>query len=256
MISTKPVYSLLESLTFGKGMYKTISDVKVKLPARYIRYFPGNFEKENFDFMKTCCGEGATIIDIGAHIGLFSLIAAKTAGAYGKVFAFEPSPTTIPALLQTIRINELGNFIHPVYQAMGKEVCKSNFYISDDEADNGNSLVCYKQDRKLHTVQVDVNTIDNFVLSKKLSKISLINIDVEGAEYDTLVGGMEVLKKYKPNIILAIHPEPIEKKGDTLEDIYDLLDKLKYNINTKDGYISREAFCSNKELICLHLSPR
>jgi FkbM family methyltransferase len=256
MISTKPLYSFLEKITFGNGLHKTINGIEVKLPAKYIRYFSSDYQKENFNFLKSCCGEGATILDIGAHIGIFSIMAAKTAGEYGKIFAFEPSPGTADILQQTIRINELGKLINPVIQAMGKEVGRQDFYISDAEAYSGNSLVQYKQGNKPHIVQVEVNTIDNFVMTKKLSKINFINIDVEGAEYDTLLGGVQVFKKYKPHFIVAIHPELIEKKGDRLEDIYDLLEQLRYDIICKGEYISKERFCSSRELMQLHLIPQ
>jgi FkbM family methyltransferase len=256
MINTKPIYSLLETITFGKGLYKTVNGVRVKLPAKYIRYFPSNYERENFTFLKSCCKDGATILDIGAHIGLFSAIAAKVAGEHGKVFAFEPAPNTVPVLHQTIRINQLGHLINPVNQAMGKNVGKITFFISDTEADNSNSLVSYKEDRKLNGVEVDVNTIDNFVSNNYLTKVDFIKIDVEGAEYDTLQGGIEVFKKFRPAFILAIHPEPIEKKGDKLEDIYDLLVELQYHIVYNGQPISKEKFCSNREMIDLHLQPQ
>ncbi len=255
MINTKPFYSFLETITFGHGLNKTINGINIKLPAKYIRYFPSDYEKDNFDFLRSCCGAGATILDIGAHIGLFSAIAAKIAGEHGKIFAFEPTPVTVPVLHQTIRINELGNMVNPINQAMGGEVGKTIFFVSDNEADNSNSLVSYKQDRNLKGVEVDVNTIDNFVMSKKLSKVNFIKIDAEGAEYDVLRGGVEVFKKYKPYCILAIHPEPIEKKGDKLEDIYDLLESLRYNITYKGEPISKELFCNNRQMIDLNLIP-
>ncbi len=255
MINTKPIYSFLEKVTFGQGLPKTVNGVKVKLPAKYIRYFPSDYESENFSFLKSCCKEGAVILDIGAHIGLFSAIAAKLAGSRGRVFAFEPAPNTTPVLHQTIRINKLAHLIEPVNQAMGKDTGKITFFISDEEADNSNSLVSYKDDRKLNGVEVEVNTIDNFIGEKKLTKVDFIKIDVEGAEYDTLRGGGEVFKKLRPCFILAIHPEPIEKKGDKLEDIYDLLVQLNYNIVYNNKPISKIDFCNNKELIDLHLTP-
>jgi tRNA G37 N-methylase Trm5 len=141
MINTKPIYSLLEKITFGQGLPKTVNGVKVKLPAKYIRYFPSDYEEENFSFLKSVCGDGAVVLDIGAHIGLFSAIAAKVTGPNGKVFAFEPAINTIPVLHQTIRINQLGNVISPVNQAMGKDIGKIIFFISDEEADNSNSLI-------------------------------------------------------------------------------------------------------------------
>lgn len=256
MINTKPLYSFLETITFGQGLHKTINGVPVKLPAKYIRYFPTNYEKENFDFLKSCCGEGATILDIGAHIGLFSTVAAKIAGAYGKIFAFEPAPATLPVLHQTIRINGMGALISPINQAMGRAPGHTTFFVSDDEADNSNSLISYKEDRKLNGISVEVNSIDNFVQTKRLAKVNFIKIDVEGAEYDTLSGGLQVLKKFKPHVIVAIHPEPIQKKGDKLEDIYSLLESLPYDILYNGNPISKETFCSNTALIDLHLIPR
>lgn len=255
MFNTKPVYALLEKITFGQGLTKKVNGVKVKLPAKYIRYFPSDYEQENFSFLKSVCREGAVVLDIGAHIGLFSAIAAKVTGDSGKVFAFEPAPNTLPVLYQTIRINQLGNVISPVNHAMGKETGKITFFISDEEADNSNSLISYKQDRKLNAVEVEVNTIDSFVASKKLSRVDFIKIDVEGAEFDTIRGGMEVFKKFQPAFILAIHPEPIEKKGDKLEDIYNFILSLNYNITYRNKFISKETFCANRELIDLHLVP-
>jgi FkbM family methyltransferase len=255
MINTKPIYSLLEKVTFGQGLFKVINGVKVKLPAKYIRYFPADYESENFAFLKSCCTTGAVIMDIGAHIGLFSAISAKISGSKGKVFAFEPAPNTLPVLNQTIRINKLEELIEPVNQAMGKDTGTVTFFISDEEADNSNSLVSYKEDRKLNGVLVEVNTIDNFVASQKIDQLDFIKIDVEGAEYDTLLGGINVFRNLKPCVILAIHPEPIAKKGDKLEDIYDLLLQLGYNISYNKKYISKKDFCMNKEMIDLHLTP-
>lgn len=252
-MNTKPIYALLETLTMGKGLPKTVNGVKLKLPAKYIRYFPSNYEEDNFLFMKSCCGKGATILDIGAHIGLFSAVAAKVTGEQGRIYAFEPAPNTLPVLEQTIRINQLGSQVCPVNQAMGSQAGSITFYISDDEADNSNSLVAYKEDRKLNGVEVQMNTIDHFAASMHLEKIDFIKIDVEGAEYDTLRGGLEVLKTHRPCCILAIHPEPIEKKGDRLEDIYDLLMELNYSITYHGMPVDKETFCRNRELIDLHL---
>ena len=66
---------------------------------------------------------------------------------------------------------------------------------------------------------------------------------------------IEIFKKFRPCFILAIHPEPIAKKGDKLEDIYDLLVELNYIIKYNNQLISKETFCTNKELIDLHLIP-
>lgn len=255
MINTKPIYSLLEVITFGQGLPKTVNGIKLKLPAKYIRYFPADYERENFDFLFQHCEEGHTILDIGAHIGLFSTIAAKKAGQSGKVYAFEPAPATIPVLHQTIRINGLRRNVVPVQQAMGAETGHITFYVSNDEADNSNSLVAYKEDRKLNGVKVEMNTIDNFVQERQIRRVNFLKIDVEGAEFDTLHGGIETFKRFRPYFILAIHPEPIQKKGDSLNDIFDLLVYLNYKLEYNGQVVTREFFCNNRELIDLHASP-
>lgn len=255
-MNTKFIYNFLEKITFGKGLPKTVNGIKVKLPAKYIRYFPSNYEEENFSFLQTSIKKDSVVLDIGAHIGLFATIAAKLAGSKGKVYAFEPAPATQKVLHQTIAINQLQNNIFPINAAMGSQTGNITFFVSDDEADNSNSLISYKEDRKLNGIDVPVNTIDNFVATHQLQQVNFIKIDVEGAEYDTLQGGINVFTKLQPYVIVAIHPEPIEKKGDTLELIYDLLQSLPYAITYNNQPIDKVTFCKNKALIDVHLIPK
>ncbi|MBS1512374.1 MAG: FkbM family methyltransferase [Bacteroidetes bacterium] len=249
------VYKIIDLFTLGTGLKKKFNGFPVKIPTRFINYFPSDYEKENYAFLKAQTKQGGVVLDIGAHIGLFSVISSQITGDTGKVFAFEPSPTTTEMLQKTIRINHKGNVIEPVQQAMSNEVGKITFYVSEDKIDNSNSLVEYLDDRKLKGIEVDMNTIDNFVAQKKLTAVNFIKIDVEGAEYDTLRGGTNTFLNLKPACILAIHPTPIKAKGDKLEDIYDYILKLNYSISYNDAPISKDAFCANTELIDLHIVP-
>ena len=249
------VYKIIDLLTFGTGLRKKFNGYPVKIPTRFINYFPSDYEKENFSFLTAQSKPGGVVLDIGAHIGLFAVIASETTGDNGKVFAFEPSPSTTEFLKKTITINKKNNVIEAIQQAMSNEVGKITFFVSDNKIDNSNSLVSYKNDRKLKGIEVDVNTIDNFVASKKLNAVNFIKIDVEGAEYDALRGGIDTFINKKPACILAIHPIPIKAKGDKLEDIYDYILKLNYNISYNNKNISKEEFCLNTEMIDLHLLP-
>jgi len=249
------VYKIIDLFTLGTGLRKKFNGYSVKIPTRFINYFPSDYEKENFSFLKAQAKPGSTVLDIGAHIGLFSVIASEITGDKGKIFSFEPSPSTTAFLKKTIHINSKDAVIEPVQQAMSNETGKITFFVSDDKIDNSNSLVSYKDDRKLTGIEVDMNTIDNFVATKKINNLSFIKIDVEGAEYDALRGGTTTFATQRPAFILAIHPIPIKAKGDKLEDIYDYVLKLNYSISYNDKPISREAFCSNTEMIDLHLLP-
>ncbi len=249
------IYKLLDIASMGRGLKRTVNGHTLRLPTRYFKYFPTTYEAENFELLAHNCKPGAVIIDIGAHIGLFSVIAAQVAGEKGKVYAFEPAPSTYALLQKTVSINHAAQSIETFQKAVGKESGKITFFISDDQADNSNSLVQYKEDRSLHGIDVAVTSIDNFVQEKNISKLDFIKIDVEGAEYDTLQGAVHTLKNLKPVCIVAIHPEPIAAKGDRLEDIYDLISNCNYSITLDKKPFSKEAMLANKDLIDLHIYP-
>ena len=248
-------YKIVNLFTFGKGLKKTFHGYTLRLPTRYINYFPADYEADNFNFLKQHCRPNDIILDIGAHIGLFAVVAAKISSPHGKVYAFEPAPSTNALLRQTIVLNNMQLNIESHSEAMGKENGKTIFYVSDDKADNSNSLVSYKEDRKLHGIDVNIVTIDGFVKTKNLTKVNFMKIDVEGAEYDAIRGAAATFKNLRPYCILAIHPEPIAAKGDNAGDIYDFIFSLDYKITFENKELTREELCNNKEMIDLHLIP-
>ena len=249
------IYNLLEKASFGRGLKRTINGHQLRLPTRYFKYFPANYESENFEFLANSCMPGAVIIDIGAHIGLFSIIASQVTGATGKVYAFEPAPSTYELLQNTLAINHNESVIETFQKAVGKETGKITFFVSDGQADNGNSLVNYKDDRPLHGIDVEVTSVDAFVKEKRISRLNFIKIDVEGAEYDTLRGAAETLQNLRPVCIVAIHPEPIKAMGDRLEDIYDFIISCRYRIMFNKKEFSKVELVANTEMIDLHIYP-
>ena len=250
------IYKLFDMASMGRGLRRTVNGHTLRLPTRYFKYFPKNYEAENFELLRKSCKPGAVIIDIGAHIGLFSVIAAQVTGKTGKVYAFEPAPGTYSLLQKTVAINHGETVIESFKKAVGKENGKITFFISNDLADNSNSLVNYKEDRTLHGIDVAVTSIDNFVKEKNINRLNFIKIDVEGAEYDTLQGAVETLRTLKPVCIVAIHPQPIAAKGDSLEAIYDLIAGCNYRVTLDKKDFSKAALLANTELIDLHIFPK
>jgi FkbM family methyltransferase len=249
------IYKLLDIASMGRGLKRRINGHTLRLPTRYFKYFPETYEAENFSFLSESCKSGAVIIDIGAHIGLFSVIAAQVTGKTGKVYAFEPAPSTYALLQKTVVINHEESVIETFQKAVGKENGKITFFVSDSQADNSNSLVNYKEDRSLHGIDVAVTSIDNFVKEKNISRLDFIKIDVEGAEYDTLMGAAGTLKNLRPVCIVAIHPEPIAAKGDKLEAIYDFIIGCNYRITLDKKEFTKAGLLANTDLIDLHIYP-
>ena len=248
------IYKIIDVFTGGTGLSKHIHGIKVKLPTRYINYFPSDYEKENFDFLKRNVKQGDTVLDIGAHIGLFSVIASKLSGISGKIYAFEPSGETFSLLQKTISINSISN-IEPVHAAVGATPGEITFYVSQVKGDNSNSLVSYKTDRELIPETVKMHSVDSFVKEKNLTSIKFMKIDVEGAEYDALRGAENTLRSLKPVCTLGIHPEAVAAKGDKLGDIYDFVQGCGYRLLLNDIVVGRETFTSETGLVDFHMIP-
>jgi FkbM family methyltransferase len=250
------IYKIIDFFTFGKGLTKTFNNkYSVRLPTRFINYFPKDYEDENFNFLEKSVVKGGVVIDIGSHIGLFSMVASKLVGNTGKVYAFEPSPTTFNVLQKTIAINKTEKFVLPFQKAVGAAKGIIEFYVSNNSVDNSNSLVKHVTDRDIKGIDIEITTTDIFVQEQQIDKIDFIKIDVEGAEYDTLLGAKNTLLKYKPNCMVGIHPVAIKAKGDELIKIYEFLKECNYNLFVNDKEISKEDFLLTNDLIELHVKP-
>ncbi|HZH66233.1 MAG TPA: FkbM family methyltransferase [Flavisolibacter sp.] len=249
-------YKVLDLITLGRGVNVAFSGFKLRLPTRYHRYFPSDYEHDNFTFLKKHTKPGNIVIDVGAHFGLFAVRAAQLVGSSGTVYAFEPTPSTQKLLQKTILINNMQDCIVPQNEAIADKDGETFFYVSDNEGDNSNSLIGFKEDRRLHKVKVKLTSIDNFILSNKIHHVDFIKIDAEGFEYNVLLGCINVLKVMRPHGILSLHPLGIKANGNTLEEIYNFLESYKYDVIFEGGLITKDMFCSQADLFDVHFLPR
>ncbi|MCB0284692.1 MAG: FkbM family methyltransferase [Calditrichaeota bacterium] len=246
-------YGLLDLITLKKGIKVRINNFEIRLPARYHKYFPKDYEKENFEFFQEHAKPGMTIIDIGAHFGVFSVYFQKITN--GKVYAFEPTKSTFKVLNNTIRINKCSNKVFPYQEAIDNHSGTATFFISESIGGRGNTLVA---DSELggtnKSYEVPVTSIDLFTAQKGI-KVDFLKIDAEGAELGVLKGAEQTIKNDRPFILLSIHPEPIQSRGDTLKEIWDILMKYRYNILLEDRTLTENEFCSTQSLFDLQLLP-
>lgn len=243
-------YAVLDLLTLKRGVPRKINNRKLRFPARWSRYYPGEYEPDNYSFLEQHVKQGMHIIDIGAHIGLFSVCTSQLTGPKGKVICFEPTPGTFTILKETLRLNHCDN-VTPVQAAVSNAEGHATFYVGHEEGCNSNSLVKNKSDQESSGYDVRLVTIDSIVAEYSLNP-SLIKIDVEGAELDTLRGGLKTFRQYKPVLILGLHPAFIRQKGDSLEAIWDLLKDQQYEMEMEGNKLTKQDFCSRELLFDVH----
>jgi len=160
-------------------------------------------EEEVLPLWRLLASEANTILDIGAHIGHFSLVAAL-ANPHAKIVSFEPLPRVHSLLLENLRINEVRN-VDARQMALGRAVGELPFYALPAGIPSSSSLSKDFMESGGHDIvdtTVAVSTIDLQNLPNDLPV--LIKMDTETTEADVLAGGKAFLGAVKPLIIVEV----------------------------------------------------
>ncbi|WP_100313393.1 FkbM family methyltransferase [Thermoflavifilum aggregans] len=129
---------------------------------------------------------GNIVYDLGAHVGFYTLLAAKAVGKYGRVFSFEPLNRNLFFLKKHIALNQLQNVIVLPY-AVGNEHVFKCFYVGKNRfseghlSDHGN-------------LKVEVIRMDEFMAGQQYPLPDVIKMDMEGSEYEALLGTKKLLE--------------------------------------------------------------
>jgi FkbM family methyltransferase len=153
----------------------------------------GTYEHHEINWIITRLLPGDGFIDVGAHIGYFTLPAAKVVGRSGCVIAIEPNEDSFRLLVKNLELNETGN-VHPFNVAASDR--RSQLRLVQPFGVAMWSQVRHdirELDSNSFTVQSE--TVDDIVLSIGSPKIKGIKIDVEGHEMEVLNGCINTLEK-------------------------------------------------------------
>lgn len=184
-------------------------------------------------FLKYCdrlVTNGAVVIDCGANQGIYACALGALVGPNGRVYAFEPQVYAVEALLQNIRLNGF------------PQVSVDQAAISND---NGTALldlssgpVCasiLKNAGRTKMISVPTLSLTSFAERVDLRRLDLIKMDIEGAEYDALVGASAIIARFKPTIVLEAAPKdisiPVEKRWDAIVKLLTSYGYAMYRFN-------------------------
>jgi len=186
-----------------------------------------NYEPETRRVFEEIVRPGMTVVDIGANIGYYSLLAAKLVGDRGKVYAFEPDPAYYTLLKKNTAINRLNGIIEPFNIAIGDREKKSILYLGQS---TGTSFFKIK-DITGQKVNVDVLPLDRFFAEKNWPRVDVIKIDIEGAEKIALEGMHDLIKR-NPwlKVIIELNSAFLEIAGTSPEGLLTLLSELGFNL--------------------------
>ncbi len=174
---------------------------------------------------------GMTVVDIGANIGYYTIIAGDLVGPKGKVFCFEPDSESVEILRKNIEVNKFKN-VECINKALSNKEGSIGFFSSiKNRADN---RIYDPGDGRIYT-EVETTTLDSNI--PKDIKIDLIKMDIQGAEALAISGMEESIKRIgKTTLITEFWPDSVRKIGKSPEEFLEKLISLGfdlYNINGK-----------------------
>lgn len=191
----------------------------------------GVYEPLESQLFKEQIKPGQTVIDIGANIGYYTALAAKTVGNGGKVIAFEPEPNNFSCLKKTIAINSFTNIDCQQYAVSDHEGV-GKLYLS---IDNMGDQQIYDNGNKRPAIPIKLTSLDLFLKIKSITKIDIIKMDIQGSEGLALKGMLNTLQQNQNiKIFTEFWPLGLKRAGTAPVNFLNTLknlDFLIYEIN-------------------------
>jgi FkbM family methyltransferase len=214
-----------------------------------LRY--GFWQQEVWDSLAPDLKEGSVFLDVGAHIGYFSIKAVPKVGRTGRVVSFEPNPETLVLLRDNVRANHAGNVVvEPIactdrdqmltlYAAPSMNTGASS--LSRENAD-----LNYKEPPRPYPVHG--RPIDEVVRELGLSRVDAIKVDVEGAEVTVLRGAFNTLRTFHPKVVIEIVAQQLASFQTTPDQLISILKDAGYNHSKPVGPTDWEWTVEREEL--------
>jgi FkbM family methyltransferase len=192
----------------------------------------GEWQPEVWESLSPSLSEGRVFMDVGAHIGYFTLKAAVRVGKTGRVVAFEPNPETLALLRGNIEASQAQNVTVEPIACTDREQTLTLFAapIANTGASSlsrTNADVSIGEPPRPFTVRG--RPIDDVLRELNLTRLDAIKIDVEGAEVYVLRGAVDTLKRFHPKVIMEMIPDQLAHMQTSVADVVSIMKAAGYN---------------------------
>jgi FkbM family methyltransferase len=188
----------------------------------------GYYEPDSVRLVEKLLRPGMVFLDLGANIGQYSLVASRGVGPGGQVHSFEPDPETFRWLTRNVRRNQLTN-ISLNQVALFDEAGKKELYLATPQ-DTGSNSFALPWTFSGETCEVCCTRLDEYLKARRIDRVDVVKVDVEGAELPALMGGTEILfkSKHKPLLIVEFEERRQQAFGTSCAALAEFLTKQGY----------------------------
>jgi FkbM family methyltransferase len=184
---------------------------------------------------------GNVVIDVGAHIGRYTMHGSKLVGRSGKVIAVEAHPGNFQLLKRNLQLNKSNNVIALNCAAYSQDKPHLRLFLAGE--DRGNTIyntLMESRDTTEKFVSIPALKLDSIIQRAGIQahEINWIKVDVEGAEYEVLKGAQNILANSKDiSVLIEVHNI---QNNNLYSPIIDMLTKYKFSIIYERVYDSGE----------------
>jgi FkbM family methyltransferase len=168
------------------------------------------YEPESTKFLQSFLREGMLFVDVGAHVGIYTLVAASAVRPSGQVISFEPNPRVREMLTNNVAKNHFERMVTIVPAAVSNQKRSRLLYLG--QSDSGRTSLYPTPGESIEAIEVEATTLDAFFQSVGWPSIHLIKMDIEGEERFALDGMKEVSLR-NPMLKLIIEFNPIAMRA-------------------------------------------
>ena len=142
---------------------------------------------------------GDVVIDAGANVGYYTLLASKLVGPSGRVYAFEPDPTAFDILQRNVRLNGADNVVAE-QKALSNENTTLKLFIASDN--KGDDRIYQPENEQRRSIDVPAVRLDDY-LRGKVEHVDFVKVDTQGAEY-VILDGMKATLGANPDMVMVV----------------------------------------------------
>jgi FkbM family methyltransferase len=195
----------------------------------YTLFAGGCYEPNEFAVLDRVLKPGMVFLDGGANEGVYTVFASARVGPTGRVIAVEPSPRELERLKANIKINRAANVIIADV-ALAERPRSVKLVLAEQQHAGQNTLgaFIYEGVNSVDVRCVRAVAIDDLMLTHGVSRLDIVKLDLEGAEFRALIGARNTLRDMRPLLLIEVSDAALVRQGGSRAAMCKLLESAHY----------------------------
>jgi FkbM family methyltransferase len=181
---------------------------------------------------------GSYAVDVGANMGVYTLLMAECVGPKGRVASFEPNPEVFKRLLSNLELNQLSPWVDANPIALSSTAGMAKLYLPSADCRN-RAVASMRANSEMHdqTIDVGMDVLDHALHS--WPRFDFLKVDAEGHDAAVLKGSSQMIERFLPSMLFEYYPNlwPDSKSG--WDELHDWLSGLGYQLYWLDTHWGR-----------------